>query len=287
VPTTAGHRCQPGTARQTTRVTFYPARGDLAVRVGARRPSAVPAEVLQALKAGRPSVNHMEQMALDQAALLKSIVPAAGARAPELRDARFLHRLRAGARIVWETYGEDLFDVAAGWESDTARGWAAFAVPLAGGGLSRQLSLSLKFADDDHFAVREWAWLGARPLVHSQLTAALDLLHVHTRDPSPRVRRFCSEVTRPRGVWSGHIDQLKSAPEMAFPLLDALVPAPERYVADSIGNWLNDASRTAPGWVIATCQGWRSKYPGSVEYVCRRGLRSLKRGGADSANSDF
>jgi len=104
-----------------------------APRKGARRPSEVPDYVLEELAAGGVSRNHMEQMALDQGRLLETVLPSHARRADELRGLNFLGRLRAGAVVAWDALGEDLFDVAGTWPSDTARGWAAFAVPLASG----------------------------------------------------------------------------------------------------------------------------------------------------------
>lgn len=263
-----------GDLRQTRSVERTPV-ADVAARRGARRPTDVPADLLLALAAGRPSVNHMEQMAMDAGALLATLEPSAAARADELRGPRFLDRLRAGADVVWDLHGEKLFDMAQNWESDTARGWAAFAVPRAPGGLEHQLQLALVFAEDPHFAVREWAWLGARPVVAANPSLAVDLLARSTGHVSPRVRRFCSEVTRPRGVWSAHIDAFKIRPECALPVLDPLAAAPERYVRDSVGNWLNDAARTAPRWVEDTCVRWRRQHGTAVDYVLRRGRRGF------------
>ena len=249
---------------------------DLPTRRGARRPSEVPAAVLAALAGGLPSVNHMEQMAMDAGALLKLVAPEVAHRADELRVPRFLDRMRAGAAAVWDLYGEDLFEVSRGWESDTARGWAAFAVPRTGGGPRKALDLAVSYGDDPHFAVREWAWLGARPLVAADPRGAVALLTPWTGNLSPRVRRFCSEVTRPRGVWSVHIGLFKTAPGTALPVLDPLAGAPERYVRNSVANWLNDAARTAPRWVDGTCARWADEHGQATEYVRRRALRGLR-----------
>lgn len=257
----------------------HPAPADPVPRRGARRPSEVPPEVLRALEAGQASVNHMEQMAMDAGALLAAVEPAAASRADELRVPRFLDRLRAGARIMWDVHGEDLFDAAAEWESDTARGWAAFAVPLASGGAERRLGLALRFADDPHFAVREWAWLGARPIVAADPALAVRVLAGSVRDPSLRIRRFCSEATRPRGVWSSHIPLLKARPGLGLPVLDPLAGEHERYVQDSVANWLNDAARTAPEWVLSTLKRWSAEHPDRSAYVARRATRGLTASG--------
>lgn len=250
------------------------------LRRGARRPADVPPEILLLLEAGGESVNHMEQMAIDSGSLLAAVMPSAAERADELRCRRFLDRLRAGARIAWDLHGEDVFDVASEWESDTARGWAAFAVPFASGGLPRQLGLAMRFADDPHFAVREWAWLGVRPSVVSDPLRSVAILSEHTADESPRIRRFCSEVTRPRGVWSQHIQHLKDQPEAGLPILDPLATAPERYVQDSVANWLNDVARLKPGWVRDLCNVWLDRHGDTCAYIRRRACRSIRDDGA-------
>ena len=244
-------------------------------RTGARRPTDVPPNVICALERGEPSVNHMEQIAMDAGNLLQFLFPGTQQRSTELRVPRFLDRMRAGAQVVWDLYGEKLFDVASGWRSDTARGWAAFAVPYADRDLAGYLELARRFADDEHFAVREWAWLGVRPVVAANPRGAVEVLSPWVHDRSPHTRRFCSEVTRPRGVWSSHIELFKRQPELCLPLLDPLATSTERYVRDSVGNWLNDAARSRPDWVHAICVGWEDKQGGAVSYVCRRARRSL------------
>ncbi len=217
----------------------------------------------------------MEQMAIDFGRLLQRVVPSASHRAHELTSPRFISRMRAGAIIVWDEYGERLFDQAQAWSSDTARGWAAFAVPLGGRPLSEQLMLAQQFADDEHFAVREWAWLGVRPTVAVDPIHAVASLKPLTASPSPRLRRFASEVLRPRGVWSAHIALLKAHPEIGLPILEPLVVDHDRYVRDSIANWLNDAAKQRPTWVEEQCDRWVRSHGDDVSYVVRRATRSL------------
>ena len=220
---------------------------------------------------------------MDAGALLAAVLPDAAAHADRLRVPRFLDRMRAGADVAWEVYGEALFETATGWESDTARGWAAFAVPRSSGGPQRQLALAARIADDPHFAVREWAWLGIRPVVLAHPLLAVSTLAVYTADPSPRVRRFCSEATRPRGVWSAHVPLFKTSPEAGLPVLEPLAAAEERYVRDSVANWLNDVSGTQPDWVSATCSRWEDEHGEQVRYVTRRAMRNLRHGSGGSS----
>lgn len=264
-----------GMADGTARSPTLPRPDGALVHRGARRPSDVPADVLRRLAQGAPSANHMEQMAFDHGDLLSVVLPEAADRADELRTPAFLARLRAGAIVAWDLLGEDLFEAARSWPSDTARGWAAFAVPFAGGGPERCAALALEFAADAHFAVREWAWLGLRPVVAADPERMVRFLTDHTGDHDPRVRRFCSEATRPRGVWSSHLKLLKARPELGLPVLEPLATAPEKYVRDSVGNWLNDAGRTRPDWVVSVTADWAARHGDAARYVVRRGTRSL------------
>jgi 3-methyladenine DNA glycosylase AlkC len=264
-----------------------PAREDLTdaspvTRVGARRPDLVSVEVRALLERGAPSVNHMEQMAFDMGTLFSNVFPDRRAEASRLRKGGLVGKMRTGGEMLFEAYGEDAWANAASHESDTVRGWGAMAV-----GACRSLSLSELFtsiepyADDPHFAVREWAWLAVRSRVVDEPRRTVELLIPWTSVQSRRLRRFASEATRPRGVWSAHVPTLKREPELAEELLMGLRADPSGYVQDSVGNWLNDASKTRPDWVEDLCASWLAESKSAAtRRICRRGMRTLKRSGA-------
>ncbi|TKI88301.1 DNA alkylation repair protein, partial [Bacillus wiedmannii] len=52
------------------------------------------------------------------------------------------------------------------------------------------------------------------------------------------------------------IEILKQEPEKALSILNLLKSDPSKYVQDSVGNWLNDASKTKPDWVMNLCEEW-------------------------------
>jgi 3-methyladenine DNA glycosylase AlkC len=95
-------------------------------------------------------------------------------------------------------------------------------------------------------------------------------------DAPDRLRRFTCEVTRPRGVWSTHIPLLKQQPELALQLLDELAADDCAYVSTSMGNWLNDAGRTRPDFVLDACATWSAEYPLTFSRTRRLALRNLQ-----------
>ncbi|NMX60030.1 hypothetical protein HBO15_22610 [Pseudomonas sp. WS 5111] len=160
--------------------------------------------------------------------------------------------------------------------SDTVRSWAAFANAYCErhSELEQALLSQFQFATDPHFGVREWAWIALRPLLAQDLAAALVLLRGHARSDDPLIRRFCVEILRPRGVWCEHIAQLKSEPQIAEPLLIAMLDETDKYAQDSVANWINDASKTRPDWVRDLFE----RYPPSGKAASRiftRATRSL------------
>jgi len=212
-------------------------------------------------------------------ALLAHEFPDLADHATTLRTGGLVTKMRLGGGVLFSALGEQAWRVSLEAASDTVRGWGAMAVGSAPElPLERRVSLLRPFASDPHFAVREWAWLALRPHVAANPIGALVVLQPLTRDPSPFIRRFASEATRPRGVWSVHLPLLKREPQHGMPLLEPLSADSSRYVQDSVANWLNDASKTAPEWVRTVCERWladRHLTPATLR-ICRRAMRTLE-----------
>ena len=163
--------------------------------------------------------------------------------------------------------------------SDIVRSWACFMIGKRSG-LSLQESLKRiqPLAADGNMSVREAAWLAIRPRVITQLGESLRLLMGFSLHRDANIRRFASEITRPRGVWCNHIPALKDNPELGLPLLEPLRCDGSLYVRNSVGNWLNDASKTKPGWVQDVCKRWEKESPTKeTATIIRRGLRTLRK----------
>ena len=241
------------------------------------KPSDISVSRLHELESGASeSKNFMEQIAINQSRLLRSVLPAALAYEDRLSVQRLSERMKNGGDAVLSTHSVDEIASASTWLSDTARAWAAMAVgQIPKMDIVERLELASVFAADSHFAVREWAWIAIRPHVAFQLDTSIKELNSWCKSESPYIRRFASEITRPRGVWCKHIVQLKENPQLAESLLDQLSSDNARYVQLSVGNWLNDAFKSSPEWVLATCGRWLEKPSAETSFICKRGRRSL------------
>lgn len=261
-------------------------------RKGARRIGEVPRPVLEALAMGAiQTVNLMEWLAADMGALARRVAlevrsavlrDALRATAGEIEHQAITRRLatigRAIAQAVPNPGNEDFRSLAV-HSSDLVRQWACYAVndPHVPRSLSERLAVTLPFAADQNMSVREVAWMAFRPHILSNVGAAIALLEPITRDPNSSIRRFAIEATRPRSVWGAHCEQLKRRPQEALFLLENVRQDQARYVKLAVGNWLNDASKSRPKWVVEVCERWSTEGNPHTAAIIRRGLRTLVR----------
>ena len=120
--------------------------------------------------------------------------------------------------------------------------------------------------------------MGLIPYVAADLDLGLELLEPWVRDADPNVRRCAIEGTRPRGVWAGHIEALKEAPEPGLKLLEPVRSDSSKYVQKAVANWLNDASKSRPDWVRSVVERWASESPTKeTAWIVDRGMRTLRK----------
>jgi 3-methyladenine DNA glycosylase AlkC len=261
-------------------------------RKGAATIARIPAEVLEALNEGLvPTTNLNEFLALDLPRFARNVAGHIGVEPRHECLDDTLAMLDAFAKIKrHEHVARALFDITqpradrdrvanalATHPSDIARSWAAQWVMFSRMPLADKLVSVRRFAADPHFGVREIAWMAVRDEVIGDVDAAVRLLRPWTADADPNIRRFASELTRPRGVWCAQIDVLKREPWRAIKLLEPLKSDGSLYVRNSVANWLNDASKTQPEWVEKTCRRWeRESRTAETAYIVRRARRSMK-----------
>ncbi|WP_314586739.1 DNA alkylation repair protein [Paenibacillus terrigena] len=243
-------------------------------RIGARKLADIPSEVVNLLQQGKlQSVNLTEWLAVDHLTLLQHIMTEFGMeqeahammqRLHEAKETKIMKTIPSIATEWLQLFDQmpqhdssRIFRTLAAHPSDSVRCWAAYII-----GLDHRLSLQEKlasirpFAADAHFGVREIAWMAVRESIAKELEQSISLLADWVCDPDANIRRFAIESTRPVGVWAKHIQELKVNPRIALPLLDRVKADSVKYVQDSAGNWLNDASKTNPDWVMQICDQW-------------------------------
>jgi 3-methyladenine DNA glycosylase AlkC len=262
-------------------------------RKGSRSVKDIPVNILQQLNAGEiESANLVEWLAIDQKLLVENVLT-------HLKRKKYVQPLLAAINdlkkqtvttvneaigllllnCIKENKDTELLDKLIVHKADAVRCWATYMI-----GRNEKLSLKQKFkelqalAADTHFGVREIAWMSIRPSISKQLDASIEILNQWTKSKDENIRRFASEATRPRGVWCEHIDALKKKPELAITILEELKNDPAKYVQDSLGNWLNDASKSAPDFVKDTCRRWEKESPTKATgYIIKKALRSIEK----------
>ncbi len=243
-------------------------------RKAARTVASVDPEILAQLEAGTiETANLTEGLAINMARLLSAIAPSMPMNALDLSLGVVQRMAQVGALLRVHLSAAELAALAA-HSSDTVRGWAAFAIGQNTDRLPFERIDAIKpFSADSHFGVREWAWMAVRAIIVDDPLGVIDRLTPWAQDSDPNVRRFASEATRPRGVWAASIMLLRKEPEHALPILSALRHDKERYVEDSVANWLNDAAKDQPDWVIALLDDWAER--GVAPRLITRAGRSL------------
>lgn len=250
---------------------------------GTKRVAELSDTHLQALNSGQEQSRTLtEALAVDHFALLHNVMPNMPAELSEAAASAqplgILKRMQAIGTALHDHLSAESCQQLASHPSDTVRGWACFAVAAdpRNQDVERLLARLQPAADDLHFAVREWVWMAARPLLVADLEHSIWLLTDWTGSSSERIRRFASEALRPRGVWARHITELKQNPDLAMPLLEPLKADSARYVQDSVANWINDASKSRPDWVRELCHRWSGDSPSpATDRIIMRALRSL------------
>ncbi len=261
-------------------------------RKGAVKAEMIPETVLDLLNQGLiESVNLVEWSAVNHRELVCGVFPQLGLDAiiPDvlavldgLAKPSTMKSVSAIGEFLYNYAQEnqiltDLYLLLRSHPSDTIRCYACYVIALQKDlHIEDRLEQSRFLIGDAHFGVREIIWMALRPELVPQLDEVLIYLQNWTADTDERIRRFITEVTRPKGVWTSTIVALKNHPEQALPLLEALRADPSLYVQNSVANWLNDASKSQPEFVRNLCARWsqESRVP-ATQYIVKRALRTL------------
>ncbi len=261
-------------------------------RKGARKASDIPEDILLLLNKGEiETANLTEWLVINHVKLVQHQFPLLGLDAMTKVVIDKLYSLKKPSTMNFiKCIGESLKDYCISNETcrpmfegiyqhkaDTIRSYACYVLSSCG---SLNIFEKLKIADtlisDHHFGVREVIWMALRPEIEENLDTVLPKLIELAKSDDENKRRFATEVIRPRGVWCKHIEILKEKPEIAKSLLDVLMDDSSKYVQDSISNWLNDASKTRPDFVIEYCDQWLQKSnTKATQRIVKRARRTI------------
>lgn len=235
----------------------------------------IPPERLQLLNTGQiESRNLMEFLVLDPELILKNnfpdfnyIKPASGI--------GIVQKLEYIAANLNEQFGFKKFEQFSSHKSDLIRSLGCYLLAKQPFSFEDKLKLMTRLADDQNTGVREWAWLAIRKEFAQDLIKNISYL-VRFTNQSANLRRFVCELSRPRGVWCRHILELRESPWLGLKIIEPLKSDEAKYVQLSVGNWLNDASKTQSDWVKELCFKWQQESPTNHTYtICKRGLRTI------------
>ena len=118
-----------------------------------------------------------------------------------------------------------------------------------------------------------------RPFLLNHFALTMARLQHWSSDPSPHVRRWTSEGSRPRLPWGLQLKSLIADPSPTLPLLRALQDDPSPYVRRSVANHLNDIAKDHPGLVADWLEEHLPDAPAERASLLRHASRTLvKRG---------
>lgn len=262
-------------------------------RKGPKSTKDISNDILEQLNRGQiETANLIEWLAIDQRKLLENLLKQTDREhylKPIINEIEKFKKLTV--IIINETIGTgiltqatnnndiEILKIISSHKADMIRCWATYTVGKNTKLRPQQMLQQIQyFAADQHFGVREISWLAVRQTIANNLAESIKILSKWTTSKNENIRRFASEATRPRGVWSEHIEKLKQSPELGLPILEPLKSDKTRYVQDSVGNWLNDASKTQPEFVSELCEKWK-KVSNTKEttYIIKKAMRTIEK----------
>ncbi len=258
-------------------------------RKGPRSLKNLDPEVLDYLNKGLiETKNLMEWLAVDQLVLLKLVLK-------EINKEDWLIDFENAitsekkptantiTKIIGQTFGiktkdTEIYQKLKSHTSDVARCWACWAESLHYDELSELLEVMQQYAADTHFGIREVVIFATKDRMIEDLDTAIAILSKWTLNEDENIRRFAVESLRPVGVWTKKIAEFQENPAKGISLLEPLKSDESKYVRDSVANWLNDASKSQPDWVLSVCNRWeKESSTKETAYIIKRGLRTIKK----------
>lgn len=258
-------------------------------RKGARSLKDLNPEVIDYLNKGLVETkNLMEWLATDQLKLLRLVLEEHNKidwleSFSVALNAQKKPTANSNTRVIGETFGQltsnlSFYKTLRQHQSDIVRCWACWAESLQYNDTKTLIEGMKPYAADRHFGVREVVIFASKERMVEDLDTSIKLLTTWTSDNDENVRRFAVEALRPVGVWVKKVPVFQEQPERGLPILEPLKSDASKYVRDSVGNWLNDASKSQPDWVISICNRWeKESQTKETAYIIKKALRTINK----------
>lgn len=246
-------------------------------------------EILEYLNAGTiETKNLMEWLSADQMQLLQVVLKEIGkedwfSMFDVAVNAQKKPTANSNTKVIGETFAQMTNDASVYSKlkkhtSDIVRCWSCWAESLHYDNIKELLSVMKIYAADTHFGVREVVIFATKDRMIQNLETSIGILASWTSDRDENIRRFAAEALRPVGVWVKKVARFQEQPELGLPLLEPLKSDASKYVRDSVANWLNDASKSQPNFVIATCKRWgKESLTKETKYIIKKALRTIEK----------
>ena len=118
-----------------------------------------------------------------------------------------------------------------------------------------------------------------RPFMIHHTAKMLPILMKWTMSRNEHIRRLAAEGSRPRGVWTVHIDAFKKDARPVIDILARLKSDESLYVRKAVANNLNDISKEHPDLVASTCKKWQEAGDARTDWIIKHGCRTLIKNG--------
>ncbi len=122
-----------------------------------------------------------------------------------------------------------------------------------------------------------------RPYMIQYTDRMLPILMRWTKHKNEHVRRLAAEGSRPRGVWTAHIEAFKKDARPVIEILEGLKADVSLYVRKAVANNLNDISKDHPDLVISVAGEWLKSNHEHTNWIVKRALRTLIKKGHSKA----
>jgi len=258
-------------------------------RKGVRKANDISEEVLRLLENGLiETVNLTEWLAVDQLKVLKNTLNNLSlndrfSQFEAVVNAQKKPSSNSNSKYIGIEFEkiadtEKVFHYLKTHTSDIVRCWACWAESARAKTTDELLQRMKTFAADRHFGVREVVIFASKERLVEDFSNSVNLLQAWCTSENENIRRYVAEVLRPNGVWTKKVEILHQNPELGLPLISPLKSDISKYVQNSVANWLNDASKSNPEWVIKICEEWkRESETKETAYIVKRAMRTINK----------